>query len=54
MYDRQEFEHIVQYLCDHRVIERRGLSESNRVGPLDDNEEFSVSLLLGEQHWYHV
>jgi len=54
VYDRQELEDLVQYLRDHRVIERRGPSVSNRVGPLDDNEEFSVSLLLGEEHWYHV
>ena len=54
MYDRPELEDLVQYLQDHRVIERRGLWGSNRVGPLDNNEEFSVSLLLGEQHWYNV
>lgn len=54
MYDRQELEDLVQYLQDHRVIERRGLPGSSGVGPLDNDEEFSVSLLLGEQHWYHV
>lgn len=54
VYDRQELEDLVQYLQDHQVIERRWLWGPNRVGPLDNNEEFSVSLLLGEQHWYHV
>lgn len=54
MYDRPELEDLVQYLQEHRVIERRGLSGSKCVGPLDDDEEFSVWLLLGQQHWYHV
>ena len=54
VYDRQELEDLIRYLEDHQVIERRGLLRSNGTGPLDDNEEFSVSLLLGEQHWYHV
>lgn len=52
MYDRQELEDLIQYLEDQQVIKRRGLSK--RAGPLDNREEFSVSLLLGEQHWYHV
>ena len=52
VYDRQEFEEIIQYLGrDHKVIERRGV---NRLGPLEDDEEFSVWLFLGEQHWYHI
>lgn len=36
------------------MIERRGVPGSKWVGPLDDAEEPSVWLLLGEQHWYHA
>ena len=54
LYNRQEIEDIVQYLEEHKVIERRGLSKSKLMGPLDDVEEASVWLSLGEQHWYHV
>lgn len=54
VYDRLELEDLVRYLEEHKVIERRGLSGSKCVGPLDDGEGFSVWLLLGEQHWYHV
>ena len=55
MYNRQELEDLVQYLEERRVIERRGLSVGSRwVGPLDEVEERSVWLSLGEQHWYHV
>ena len=54
MYDRLELEDLVQYLQEHRAIERRGLSGLKCVGPLDDDEELSVWLLLGEQRWYHV
>jgi len=54
VYDRLELEDLVQYLQEHKVVERRGLLGSTCVGPLDDDEEFSAWLLLGEQHWYHV
>lgn len=54
VYDRLELEDLVQYLQEHRAIERRGLSGLKCVGPLDDDEELSVWLLLGEQRWYHV
>lgn len=54
MYDRPELEDLIQYLQEHKVIERRGSSGSKRIGALDDDEEFSAWLLLGEQHWYHV
>ena len=54
MYDRLELEDLVQCLEEHKVIERRGLSGSKCVGLLDDEEEFSVRLLLSEQHWYHA
>lgn len=54
MYDRLELEDLIQYLQEHKVIERRVLPGPKCVGPLDDDEEFSVWLLLGEQHWYHV
>lgn len=54
VYDRLEVGDLVQYLQEHKVIERRGLSGSKCAGPLDEEEEVSVWLLLGEQHWYHV
>ena len=54
VYDRLELEDLVQCLEEHKVIERRGLSGSKCVGLLDDEEEFSVRLLLSEQHWYHA
>lgn len=54
VYDRQELEEVIRYLQDHKVIERRGLPAPNLAGSLDNNEEFSAVLLLGEQHWYHV
>jgi hypothetical protein len=54
VYDRQELEEVIQYLQRHKVIERRGLPGPKLVGPLDNDEELSVVLLLGEQHWYHV
>ena len=55
MYSRQELEDLVQYLEERKVIERRGRSAGSKwVGPLDDAEECSVWLSLGEQHWYHV
>jgi len=52
VFNRQELEDVVQYLEDRKVIERR--VGSKRAGPLDDGEERSAWLLLGEQHWYHV
>ena len=54
VFDRQELEDVVRYLQDQKVIERRGPSGSEGLEPLSDDEEFSVWLLLGEQHWYHV
>jgi hypothetical protein len=54
VYDRQELEDVVRYLQNHKVIERRGVTGLESVGPLDGDEAFSVWLLPGEQHWYHV
>ncbi|KAJ7630525.1 hypothetical protein FB45DRAFT_746685, partial [Roridomyces roridus] len=50
VYDRQEVNEILRYLCDAGFVSVRG----EGLLPANDEEEGRLSLFVGSRHWYQA
>lgn len=56
VYDRQEVNEVLRYLCREGYLQPR-LGHPSLYGalsPFDDEEESKVYWFVGEKHWYQV